>query len=90
MSGASTRPAATAVEPLSTRRCHGAASAKSHCTVSGPAGAVRKSTPRRTVSNSSAIVSGSRAGGPFFSPRIPACSSAIPRSARSRGGRSIG
>ena len=31
-------PAPTAVLPLSSRRCHGSASAKSHCSVSGPVG----------------------------------------------------
>ena len=64
MSGASTRARRHAVEPLSSRRCHGSASRE--LPLDGRAARrarVRRSTPRRMVSNSSAIVSGSRAGG---------------------------
>jgi hypothetical protein len=77
------RPAAAAVEPLSTRRCHGSASANSHCTTNGPAGAVRWSTARATDVKSSSIDAGSRGGAPFGGPMKPARSIARPYSARS-------
>ena len=64
----SARPAAAAVEPLSTRTCHGSASSNSHWTVNGPAGAVRWSTTRATEVKSSSIAAGSRGGAPFGGP----------------------
>ena len=45
--GASARPGSKRVSPLATTRCHGSASVKSHCRVTGRPGAWRWSTPRR-------------------------------------------